>query len=166
MAKVSVTKTIRAPKDKVWEMVSEWGGTHKWIPGVGPVTVEDDNQQIPNELRGSLRAHLESQREFALVPDRAVQRRLEALGSRDQLDPLEVIRATRNLKARFYLTGRVSRQPRGEWQARIDVWETARERAVQVLEVQASNASALARQLSDSLAVALFEPQLQRSALR
>jgi hypothetical protein len=23
-------------------MVSEWGGTHKWIPGVGPVTVEGD----------------------------------------------------------------------------------------------------------------------------
>lgn len=21
-------------------MISEWGGTHKWIPGVGPVTVE------------------------------------------------------------------------------------------------------------------------------
>ncbi len=40
MAKVSVSKTIKAPADKVWAMISEWDGTHKWIPGVGPVTVE------------------------------------------------------------------------------------------------------------------------------
>ena len=40
MATVRVAKTIKAPLDKVWAMVSEWGGTHKWIPGVGPVTVE------------------------------------------------------------------------------------------------------------------------------
>lgn len=39
MADVSVKKSIRAPAKRVWEMVSEWGGTHKWIPGVGPVTV-------------------------------------------------------------------------------------------------------------------------------
>ena len=39
MAKVSVTKTIAAPAAKVWKMVSNWGGTHDWIPGVGPVTV-------------------------------------------------------------------------------------------------------------------------------
>ena len=42
MAKVSVSKTINAPAAKVWTMVSEWGGTHKWIPGVGPVSVEGD----------------------------------------------------------------------------------------------------------------------------
>lgn len=42
MAEVSVTKTIYAPADKVWEMVSEWGGTHKWIPGVGEVTVDGE----------------------------------------------------------------------------------------------------------------------------
>ena len=42
MAQVSVTKTIDAPSDRVWNMVSEWGGTHKWIPGVGPVTVEGE----------------------------------------------------------------------------------------------------------------------------
>lgn len=40
MAKVSVNKTVNAPAAKVWQMVSEWGGTHKWIPGVGPVSVE------------------------------------------------------------------------------------------------------------------------------
>ncbi|MFT4585274.1 MAG: carbon monoxide dehydrogenase subunit G [Gammaproteobacteria bacterium] len=40
MAHVSVTKSVNAPATKVWAMVSEWGGTHKWIPGVGPVTVE------------------------------------------------------------------------------------------------------------------------------
>jgi carbon monoxide dehydrogenase subunit G len=40
MARVSVKKTIKAPAAKVWEMVSEWGGTQKWIPGVGPVSVE------------------------------------------------------------------------------------------------------------------------------
>lgn len=39
MAKVSVTKTIAAPATQVWAYVSEWGATHKWIPGVGPVTV-------------------------------------------------------------------------------------------------------------------------------
>ena len=39
MAKVSVTKKIAAPAAKVWTMVSNWGGTHDWIPGVGPVTV-------------------------------------------------------------------------------------------------------------------------------
>lgn len=39
MARVSVTKSIAAPAAKVWAMVSEWGGTHKWIPGVGPVSV-------------------------------------------------------------------------------------------------------------------------------
>ena len=42
MAKVSVTRAIKAPAAAVWTMVSEWGGTHKWIPGVGPVTVEGD----------------------------------------------------------------------------------------------------------------------------
>lgn len=40
MAEVSVTKSINAPAQKVWAMVSEWGGTHKWIPGVGPVSVD------------------------------------------------------------------------------------------------------------------------------
>jgi carbon monoxide dehydrogenase subunit G len=40
MTTVSVSRTIKAPAAKVWAMVSEWGGTHKWIPGVGPVTVE------------------------------------------------------------------------------------------------------------------------------
>ncbi len=39
MAKVSVTKTIAAPAARVWTYVSAWGDTHKWIPGVGPVTV-------------------------------------------------------------------------------------------------------------------------------
>ena len=42
MAKVSVKRVIAAPAGRVWEMVSEWGGTHKWIPGVGPVTVEGE----------------------------------------------------------------------------------------------------------------------------
>ena len=42
MANVSVTKTITAPATTVWNFVSEWGGTHKWIPGVGPVTVVGD----------------------------------------------------------------------------------------------------------------------------
>ena len=42
MANVSVTKSVKAPADKVWAMVSEWGGTHKWIPGVGPVSVEGE----------------------------------------------------------------------------------------------------------------------------
>ena len=40
MATVSVSKIVNAPAAKVWAMVSEWGGTDKWIPGVGPVTVE------------------------------------------------------------------------------------------------------------------------------
>ena len=40
MANVSVTKSVKASAAKVWTMVSEWGGTHKWIPGVGPVSVE------------------------------------------------------------------------------------------------------------------------------
>ena len=39
MAKVSVTKNIAAPAAKVWTMISNWGGTHDWIPGVGPVSV-------------------------------------------------------------------------------------------------------------------------------
>jgi len=42
MARVSVTKTINAPASAVWAMVSEWGGTHKWVPGVGPVSVDGD----------------------------------------------------------------------------------------------------------------------------
>lgn len=40
MAHVSVSKVIHADVNAVWAMVSEWGGTHKWIPGVGPVSVE------------------------------------------------------------------------------------------------------------------------------
>ena len=39
MPKISVKKKINAPANKVWEFVSNWGGTDKWIPGVGPVTV-------------------------------------------------------------------------------------------------------------------------------
>jgi carbon monoxide dehydrogenase subunit G len=39
MANVSVEKTIAAPAAQVWAYVSAWGDTHKWIPGVGPVTV-------------------------------------------------------------------------------------------------------------------------------
>jgi len=46
MATVSVKKAVKAPAAKVWAMVSEWGGTHKWIPGVGPVTVEPDGQDV------------------------------------------------------------------------------------------------------------------------
>ncbi len=42
MAEVSVTKTIAAPSAAVWEMVSEWGGTHKWIDGVGPVSTDGE----------------------------------------------------------------------------------------------------------------------------
>lgn len=42
MAKVSVSKSIQATAVKVWAMVSEWGSTDKWIPGVGPVTVEGE----------------------------------------------------------------------------------------------------------------------------
>jgi carbon monoxide dehydrogenase subunit G len=42
VANVSVTKSVKASAARVWAMVSEWGGTHKWIPGVGPVTVEGD----------------------------------------------------------------------------------------------------------------------------
>ncbi|MGR8949214.1 MAG: SRPBCC family protein [Gammaproteobacteria bacterium] len=42
MANVSVTKTIKAPAAKVWAMVSNWGGTHDWIPGVGPVSVKGE----------------------------------------------------------------------------------------------------------------------------
>ena len=42
MANVLVTKSVKAPAAQVWAMVSEWGGTHKWIPGVGPVTVEGE----------------------------------------------------------------------------------------------------------------------------
>ncbi|MEM7469211.1 MAG: SRPBCC family protein [Pseudomonadota bacterium] len=40
MPTVSVTKRIAAPAEKVWRMVSAWGNTHEWIPGVGPVTVD------------------------------------------------------------------------------------------------------------------------------
>lgn len=40
MGRASVTKTIAAPSDAVWRVVSEWGGTDKWIPGVGPLSVE------------------------------------------------------------------------------------------------------------------------------
>ena len=43
MANVSVTKIIAAPASQVWAYVSAWGATHKWIPGVGPVTVTGDD---------------------------------------------------------------------------------------------------------------------------
>jgi hypothetical protein len=42
MASVTVTKVINASAMSVWGIVSEWDGTHKWIPGVGPVTVEGE----------------------------------------------------------------------------------------------------------------------------
>ena len=42
MGSVSVTKEINADVARVWDIVSEWGGTHKWIPGVGSVTVEGE----------------------------------------------------------------------------------------------------------------------------
>ena len=40
MPHVTATKTMPVPASKAWEFVSNWGGTDKWIPGVGPVVVE------------------------------------------------------------------------------------------------------------------------------
>lgn len=42
MGSVTVTKVIKSSAKSVWAIVSEWGGTHKWIPGVGPVTTEGE----------------------------------------------------------------------------------------------------------------------------
>ena len=40
MAKVSVKKHIDQDVMTVWNYVSKWDGTSRWIPGVGPVTTE------------------------------------------------------------------------------------------------------------------------------
>ena len=76
MAKVSVSKKINAPLDKVWAMVSEWGGTDKWIPGVGPVTVSgagvgatrsaelDPATGFPGKITESLDAYNDVEKNF------------------------------------------------------------------------------------------------------
>jgi hypothetical protein len=40
MPHVSATKIMPVPADRAWDFISNWGGTDKWIPGVGPVDVE------------------------------------------------------------------------------------------------------------------------------
>ena len=38
MAVVEVKKRMAHGATEVWDYISEWGGTSRWIPGVGPVT--------------------------------------------------------------------------------------------------------------------------------
>jgi hypothetical protein len=40
MPHVIATKIMPVPANRAWDFVSNWGGTDRWIPGVGPVTVE------------------------------------------------------------------------------------------------------------------------------
>ena len=42
MTEISVEKVIKKNPAVVWEYVSEWGGTERWIPGVGPVSTEGE----------------------------------------------------------------------------------------------------------------------------
>ncbi len=56
MAGVSVTKSIDAPCTAVWDIVSEWGGTHKWIDGVG--TVHTDGEGVGATRSAELDASL------------------------------------------------------------------------------------------------------------
>lgn len=39
MGKVSVTQSINAPAQTVWDFVSDFGATDKWIPGVESISV-------------------------------------------------------------------------------------------------------------------------------
>ena len=38
MAEVEVKKRMTHGAREVWDYISEWGGTSRWIPGVGPVS--------------------------------------------------------------------------------------------------------------------------------
>ncbi len=38
MAEVKVEKRMTHSASEVWDYISEWGGTSRWIPGVGPVS--------------------------------------------------------------------------------------------------------------------------------
>lgn len=134
---------------------------------LGPVHAPAGEAGLARTVREALRHRLDGQRDVALVPEAAVRQRTQRLTSGDVVaEPLQCIRATRTLKARFYLTGEVRRVPQGGVTARIAVWETARERPVEELRLQDVSAGALGQRIADSLAVALFEPALQRNALR
>ena len=95
-----------------------------------------------------------------------MKRMTALLGPSVPNDPLTWIRATRSFKARYYLAGELVRLADGNLQVRLEVCEASQEHAIDVLQVQAATPTAVGQILADSLAVTLFEPQFQRSALR
>jgi len=133
---------------------------------LGPLDSPATEPLLGDAVRVALRDALQNQREFALVPESAVQRRVQALRPGAHEDALSWIRATRSLKARYYLTGQVERMPQGALQVRLGVWETARELSRDAVNVQAATPQSLARALADTLGVVLFEPSLQQNAQR
>jgi len=134
---------------------------------LGPVAGLTDEPATVAEFRSILRSRLELQREFHLIPDGELQNRVHAvLGPNLPGDPRDWIRATRNFKARFFLTGEMSRLRQGDLRTRIDVWEATGHEPLESIAVRSSTTTRMATLLADSLSVALFSPQLQRSARR
>ena len=134
---------------------------------LGPVAGLAEEPATVVEFRRALRAHLELQREFHLIDDAALQKRLHAVhGGSLPTDPLDWIRASRNFKARFYLTGEISRLADGDLVTQFVVWEAATEQALDTVEGRAATPNGAATQVANALGVTLFSPQLQRSALR
>ena len=134
---------------------------------LGPVTGLADEPETVAEFRRSLRSRLELQREFHLVPDGELQKRVHAvLGPSLPGDPHDWIRATHNFKARFYLTGEMWRLSESELTTRIDVFEVATQEPLESIEVRSATTMRMATFIADSLGVALFAPQLQRNAQR
>lgn len=173
----------------LWRFLNRERGAWFWIPGilVAAVTMLFAIHQAPAEYtlythaRGmrvvlgplsgeevadfatGLRSGLERHREFSLVVPESVAARLHAVnGAEVPAGPVDWIRATRNLKAQFYVSGEV-RQAGSGVQAVVELWEASREEPLHRFSGSDVAARALGSALGDSIGVALFDPQLLRS---
>ncbi|MFQ5599179.1 MAG: hypothetical protein ACE5G2_01355 [Candidatus Krumholzibacteriia bacterium] len=133
---------------------------------IGPLQAHGVDTAQADAFRRGLRRGLSRQRELSLVDSERMAARLEAvLGQPAPRDPQSWIRATRNLNVRFYLTGELQSRA-GHVEARLEVWEVSRERAVCTIGARHAEPLQLGLALADSIGVTLFRPQLLSAAAR
>ena len=129
---------------------------------VGPL----DGPMVAEFARG-LRQSLEPHREFTVVGAEVVQACLQStIGDLAALSPgpspsLAWIRATRGLKAQFYVGGELQRHG-DEVTGVVEVWEASRERVLHRFAASHRNPVALGSILGDSVVARLFDVELAR----
>ncbi len=133
---------------------------------VGPARVAETARGAAEAFESGLVRGLRAQRELVLVEPARVRARLEAvLGGEPPEDARTWMRSTRSLNVLYCLAPVLEADARG-WNARLDVWDVAREERVHTLRARAAEAGTLGRALADSVSSALFRPSAGARAAR